>query len=187
MKSSSCADIAAPGCRNIECKRERNKKYQELARGNTQAGFGLQRRKAGLSKVSGCQRKLLPTWLVSAGYLAWHFFMDGVFSIKYHWTRRLLWQLSCLLQNFLTTLRKSLEGNRNSIQSQNFTKVCISRNGHHFEKGPWSLKSQDRTRLQVGILLFPAQWKPVQIKEMMMMLIMMIVHNYVVSFTNISS
>lgn len=40
MKSSSCADIAAPGYRNIESKRERNKKYQELARGNTQVGFG---------------------------------------------------------------------------------------------------------------------------------------------------
>ena len=33
IKPSSCADIAAPGCRNIESKRERNKKYQELARG----------------------------------------------------------------------------------------------------------------------------------------------------------
>lgn len=37
MKPSSCADIAAPGYKNIECKRERSKKYQELARGNTQA------------------------------------------------------------------------------------------------------------------------------------------------------
>ena len=26
--------------------------------------------KAGLSKVAGCQRKSLPTWLVSAGYSA---------------------------------------------------------------------------------------------------------------------
>ena len=58
----------------------------------------------GLWKVAGCQRKSLPTWLVSAGYSAWHFFTDGVFSIKYPWTGRLLWQLSCLLQNFLTTL-----------------------------------------------------------------------------------
>ena len=34
MKLSSCADVAAPGYKNIECKRERNKiKYQELARG----------------------------------------------------------------------------------------------------------------------------------------------------------
>ena len=34
MKPSSCADVAAPGYKNIECKRERNKiKYQELARG----------------------------------------------------------------------------------------------------------------------------------------------------------
>ena len=34
---------------------------------------------SGLSKVAGCQWKSLPTWLVSAGYSAWHFFMDGVF------------------------------------------------------------------------------------------------------------
>ena len=34
---------------------------------------------AGFSKVAGCRRKLLPTWLVSAGYSAWHFFMGGFF------------------------------------------------------------------------------------------------------------
>ena len=34
---------------------------------------------AGLSKAAGCRRKLPPTWLVSAGYSAWHFFTDGVF------------------------------------------------------------------------------------------------------------
>ena len=35
--------------------------------------------KSGLSKVAGCRQKLLPTWLVPAGYSAWHFFTDGVF------------------------------------------------------------------------------------------------------------
>ena len=34
---------------------------------------------SGLSKVAGFWRKSPPTWLVSAGYSAWHFFMDGVF------------------------------------------------------------------------------------------------------------
>ena len=34
---------------------------------------------SGLSKVAGCQQKSPPTWLVSSGYSAWHFFMDGVF------------------------------------------------------------------------------------------------------------
>ena len=57
-----------------------------------------------LSKVAGCWRKSPPTWLVLAGYSAWHFFTDGVFYIKYPWTGRLLWQLSHLLQNSLTTL-----------------------------------------------------------------------------------
>ena len=33
----------------------------------------------GLSKVAGCRRKSLPAWLPSAGYSAWHCFMDGVF------------------------------------------------------------------------------------------------------------
>ena len=33
----------------------------------------------GLSKVAGWRQKLLPTWLVLAGYSAWHFFTDGVF------------------------------------------------------------------------------------------------------------
>ena len=31
-----------------------------------------------LSKVAGCQQKLPPTWLVSAGYSAWHFLTDSV-------------------------------------------------------------------------------------------------------------
>ena len=35
---------------------------------------------AGLTKVAGCWRKSPPTWLVSAGYSAWYFFMDGVFT-----------------------------------------------------------------------------------------------------------
>ena len=58
---------------------------------------------SGLSKVAGCQQKPLSTWLVSAGYSAWHFFMDGV---KYSWTGRLLWQLDqpSISKNFLTTL-----------------------------------------------------------------------------------
>ena len=34
--------------------------------------------KSGLSKVAGCRQKPLPTWLVPAGYSAWHFFTDGV-------------------------------------------------------------------------------------------------------------
>ena len=59
---------------------------------------------AGLSKVAGCRQKLPPTWLVLAGYSAWHFFMEGIFSIKYPWTGHLLWQLSHLLQNVLKTL-----------------------------------------------------------------------------------
>ena len=58
----------------------------------------------GLSKVAGCRQKSLPTWLVSAGYSVQHFFTDGIFSLKYHWTGRFLWQLSHLLQNFLLTL-----------------------------------------------------------------------------------
>ena len=36
----------------------------------------------GLSKVAVCQRKLPPTWLVSASYSAWHFFTDGTFLNK---------------------------------------------------------------------------------------------------------
>ena len=31
-----------------------------------------------LSKVAGCWRKSLPTWLVFAGYSTWHFFTDDV-------------------------------------------------------------------------------------------------------------
>ena len=33
----------------------------------------------GLSKVASCRRKSPPTWKVSAGYSAWHFFTDSVF------------------------------------------------------------------------------------------------------------
>ena len=33
----------------------------------------------GLLKVAGCWRKSPPTWIVLAGYSAWHFFTDGVF------------------------------------------------------------------------------------------------------------
>ena len=43
-----------------------------------------------LSKVAGCWPKSPPTWLVLAGYYAWHFFTDGVFYIKYPWTGHLL-------------------------------------------------------------------------------------------------
>jgi len=45
---------------------------------------------SGLSKVAGCWQKLLPTWLVSAGYSAWHFFTGDVFLKQYLWTGRLL-------------------------------------------------------------------------------------------------
>ena len=34
---------------------------------------------SGLSKVASYRRKSPPTWLKSASYSAWHFFMDGVF------------------------------------------------------------------------------------------------------------
>ena len=44
----------------------------------------------GLSKVECCCRKSPPTWLVSDGYSAWHFFTDGIFNIKYPWTSHLL-------------------------------------------------------------------------------------------------
>ena len=37
---------------------------------------------AGLSKVASCQQKSPPTWLVLAGYPAWHFFTDGIFFKK---------------------------------------------------------------------------------------------------------
>ena len=36
----------------------------------------------GLSKVAGCRNKSPPTWLVSAGYSAWHFFTDDAFLNK---------------------------------------------------------------------------------------------------------
>ena len=53
----------------------------------------------GLSKVAGCRRKSLATWLVSASYSAWHFFTDAVFLKKY-----IPGLLSRLLRNFLTFL-----------------------------------------------------------------------------------
>ena len=59
---------------------------------------------SGSSKVASCRRELPPIWLVSASYPAWYFSTDRVVEIKYPWTGRFLWQLSCLLQNFLTTL-----------------------------------------------------------------------------------
>ena len=42
---------------------------------------------AGLSKVASCRRKSPPTWLVSAGYSAWHFFTNGIFlnTISLDW------------------------------------------------------------------------------------------------------
>ena len=61
-------------------------------------------------------------------------------------------------------LKGSLEGNWN-LQGQNFAKVCISWNGHHTQKGPWGLRSRDETRLKAGMLLFPGQRTPVQIKN----------------------
>ena len=65
-----------------------------------------------LSKVAGYQQKSLPTRLVSASYSAWHFFTDGAFKIKYPWTGCLLWKLSCILQNFLTSLGALYLGGR---------------------------------------------------------------------------
>ena len=59
---------------------------------------------AALSKVAGCWQKSRPAWLVSASYSAWHFLTDRIFWIKCPWTSCLLWQLSHLLQNFLTTV-----------------------------------------------------------------------------------
>ena len=38
-----------------------------------------QRLRTGLSKVAGCRRKSPPTWLVLAGYSAWHFFTNSIF------------------------------------------------------------------------------------------------------------
>ena len=35
---------------------------------------------SGLSKRAGCWRKSPSTWLVSAGYSAWHFFANGCLS-----------------------------------------------------------------------------------------------------------
>ena len=32
-----------------------------------------------LSKVASCMAKIAPSWLVSAGYSAWHFFTNGIF------------------------------------------------------------------------------------------------------------
>ena len=58
---------------------------------------------SGLSKVDSCWRKSPPTWLVWARYSAWHFIYGWRF-LKYPWTGCLLWQLSHLLENFLTTL-----------------------------------------------------------------------------------
>ena len=37
----------------------------------------------GLSKVSGCRRKLPPTWLVLAGYPGWHFFTLNKISLNW--------------------------------------------------------------------------------------------------------
>ena len=49
----------------------------------------------GLSKVAGCRWKSRPTWLVSAGYSAWHFFMDDVFQLKsLYWPFTLITQPS---------------------------------------------------------------------------------------------
>ena len=54
---------------------------------------------------------LHPPWVVKSsqllvldGYSAWHFFTDGVIKIECPWTGHLFWQLSHLLQNFLTTM-----------------------------------------------------------------------------------
>jgi len=52
---------------------------------------------SGLSKVAGCWQKSPPTWLVSAGYSAWHFFMDMAFfknKISLNWLLTLTTQLS---------------------------------------------------------------------------------------------
>ena len=58
----------------------------------------------GLSKVSGCQRKSPPTWLVLVGYSGWHFFTYSVFQKKYPWASCFLRHVSRLFQTFLTTL-----------------------------------------------------------------------------------
>ena len=42
-------------------------------------GYSCRMHFTGLSKVGGFRRKLLPIWLVSASYSAWHFFTDGIF------------------------------------------------------------------------------------------------------------
>ena len=83
-------------------------------------------------KVAGCHQKSPPTWLELTGYSAWHFFMDGFFKIKYPWTGHLLWQLTPLLQNFLTTLIQS--GGSCSVSyyytvvvtNMNYKLICIS-------------------------------------------------------------
>ena len=53
-------------------------------------------RSVGLSKVAGCRRKSPPTWLVSAGYSAWHFFTGSVFlkKISLDWSLTLTTQPS---------------------------------------------------------------------------------------------
>ena len=52
--------------------------------------------RAGLSKVAGCRQKLPPTWLVLAGYSAWHFCTDDVFlqKISLDWLLTLITQPS---------------------------------------------------------------------------------------------
>ena len=32
----------------------------------------------GLSEVASCEQKSPPTWLISAGYSAWHFFLKNI-------------------------------------------------------------------------------------------------------------
>ena len=65
-------------------------------------------------------------FLFKKGYepCVWHFFTNDIFEIKYPWTGRLLWQLSRLLQNFLTTLYSGLMGRVFTACVQNTSNFC---------------------------------------------------------------
>ena len=72
---------------------------------------------SGLSKVAGYWRKLPPTWSVSAGYSASHFFTDGIFlnKISLDWPFTLTTQLS--ISKILTTLSIQINGNLGPLGS----------------------------------------------------------------------
>lgn len=77
-------------------------------------------------KSSQLPARITPTWLVSASYSTWHFSTNGVFEIKYPWTSRLLWPLSHLFQNFLTTLNFWLKFYFHSIKPHCLFKLVPS-------------------------------------------------------------